>query len=142
MTDLAPSEKPLGTVMLIDDEQVDQMMYKRILKRSGLAGELISYTYAEEALDYLMHDATPSVDLILLDINMPRMTGFEFLKKAQDVLGPEFESSVVIMLTTSLNPQDRTMAESFASVKGYISKPLHLADVEGLARIVTKNRLH
>jgi CheY-like chemotaxis protein len=68
-------------------------------------------------------------DVIFLDINMPRMNGFEFLAAAQDLLGAAALPPVVMMLTTSLDPRDRVRASAFAAVKSYINKPLTEAHV-------------
>ena len=129
-------ETTLGRVMLIDDEAVDQMMYKRILTRSGRTRDVISFTYAQDALDYLVDPDSPPVDLILLDINMPRMTGFEFLEAVRERIGMAFDIPVVMMLTTSLNPRDKARAAAFEVVRAYVNKPLQTEDVEMAAGIL------
>lgn len=129
------SSGKLGRVMLIDDERVDQMMYKRILTRSQMADDIVSFMYAEEALAYLTDPDMPPVDLIFLDINMPRMTGFEFLEAVEERLGTKLQTAVVIMLTTSLNQADRERAAKFPRVKGYFNKPLDPEYLYEAARI-------
>lgn len=131
--------KKLGTIMLIDDEKVDQMLYKRILKRSGVADNYISFLYAEEALEYLANNGHQKIDAIFLDINMPRMNGFEFLEAATNRLGDLFASYVVIMLTTSLDPRDRERAKSFAVVRDFVTKPLSSQYLEKLVPAVLGN---
>ncbi len=133
-------KNPLGHVMLIDDEKIDQMMYERILKRSGMTDSVIGFTYAEDALAYLKSPDNPQVDLILLDINMPRMTGFEFLETASAELGSDLDIVVVIMLTTSLNPRDQERAASFSAVRAYVNKPLEMENLEFAASIINDLR--
>lgn len=128
------NEAPIGTVMLIDDEKADQMMYRRVLKRSGLAANYVSFQYAEEALEYLKKDDREDIDLIFLDINMPRMNGFEFLEVAVRDLGPDFAKVVVVMLTTSLDPQEREKAENTGIVREFINKPLTKEKLEYLTK--------
>ena len=126
----------IQTALLIDDEKIDQMMYRRVIERTGLVDELLSFQYAEEALDHLKASDRTPVDVIFLDINMPRMNGFEFLETATRELGPGFAKAVVIMLTTSLNPRDRERAATFPVVREYISKPLSADDVQDVAHMV------
>ena len=124
---------PIGRLLLIDDNDVDQMMYKRIIQRSGLVGETISFLYADEALEYLKREDCPHVDAVLLDVMMPRMDGFEFLEAVNTELGDSFNGIVVVMLTTSLNPDDRARAESFDSVRDFLNKPLTVQHLESIA---------
>ncbi|MEM6303869.1 MAG: response regulator [Pseudomonadota bacterium] len=126
----------IGRVMLIDDEAVDQMFYKRVLERSGLTDEILSFTYAEKALEYLCDPATEPVDLILLDINMPRMNGFEFLEAVREKIGLSFDIPIVMMLTTSLNPKDQERAASYDVVRAYVNKPLDSDDIGMAAGIL------
>lgn len=129
-------EGVLGRVMLVDDEQIDQMIYKRVLNRSGMATDIVGFVYASDALEYLADPASPKVDLILLDINMPGMNGFEFLEAASDTLGSQAEIPVVIMLTTSLSPADRARAAGFGAVKAFLNKPLEQAHLDEAADIL------
>ena len=133
MTETPPPK--IGTIMVVDDNQIDQMMYKRIIDRSGLVGHTLSFPLAEDALEYLKSDALPQPDLILLDINMPRMDGFEFLEAATAQLGPNF-CTVVVMLTTSLDPRDEQRAKQIAAVKRFLNKPLTEALLEDIATLV------
>ncbi|MEM7598900.1 MAG: response regulator [Pseudomonadota bacterium] len=128
--------KQIKTAMLIDDEEFDQRQYLRVLQRSGLVETVLQYTYAEDALAHLETHPELEVDVIFLDINMPRMNGFEFLEAATEKLGADFVKTVVVMLTTSLNPDDRTRAESYDVVRDFINKPLTIEHVERVAKLV------
>ena len=123
---------PAPTIMVIDDNKVDRMVYERVINRVGLFGQTISFAYAEDALAHL-RTTGGHVDLILLDINMPRMDGFEFLASAQDTFGDAFSAYVVIMLTTSLNPDDRDKALAFSVVRDFLNKPLTTEMLQDLA---------
>ena len=124
-------------VLVIDDNAVDLMLYRRIVRRSGHFAEVHAFHYATEALDWLEAREAPAVDAILLDVNMPRMNGFEFLAAAAERLGPRFDACVVIMLTTSLDPADVERAKSFgAVVRGYVNKPLTLEALERVVALV------
>lgn len=130
----------IKNVMLIDDEEIDQKQYRRVLKRSGLVENIVSFSYADKALEYLKANPEQTFDVILLDINMPRMNGFEFLERVTQELGPAFAHAVIIMLTTSLNPGDRERALQFDVVRDFINKPLEVEDVARAVAVLAEVR--
>ncbi|MBT8409093.1 MAG: response regulator [Alphaproteobacteria bacterium] len=115
---------PARSVVIIDDDTVDQMMYRRVISRSGLFEDVTTFTMAAEALEYFKQHPGAHVDLILLDINMPRMNGFEFLEAARASIDGGIGNPVVVMLTTSLDPRDLKRAEQFTEIQQYVPKPL------------------
>ena len=127
--------RKIESLMLIDDNKVDQMMYRRIIERSGLVESLEQFYFADEALAELEQSGRPKPNFILLDINMPRMDGFEFLERAKLTFGEDF-SPVVIMLTTSLDPNDEDRARSFNVVVDLWHKPLTEDHLKALADLV------
>jgi CheY-like chemotaxis protein len=107
-------------VLLVEDDYVDVMTVKRAMKDLNVANPLIHALNGEEALNRLKAEGNGNPCVILLDLNMPKMNGIEFLKvvKADDVL----KSIPVVVFTTSQEEQDVT--ESFKlSAAGYIVKP-------------------
>jgi len=107
-------------ILLVEDDKVDAMTVKRALKDLKVTNRLIHAVDGEEALEYLRGQGNPEPCLVLLDLNMPKMNGIEFLKivKADE----ELKKIPVVVLTTSKEEQDRI--ESFElSVGGYIVKP-------------------
>ena len=123
----------INTVMLVDDEEIDQKTYQRVLNRSGIVGEVLVFTYATDALAYLKSNPGKTIDVIFLDINMPRMNGFEFLDAATEELGDAFARMVIVMLTTSIDPKDRKRAEDNPLVRDFLDKPLTVEQVESVA---------
>lgn len=111
----------LKPILLIEDDSVDAMMVKRALKDLNVKNLLVHTLNGEEALNHLRAESNGNPCVILLDLNMPKMNGVEFLKvvKADDVL----KSIPVVVLTTSQEEQD--VFESFKlSAAGYIIKPV------------------
>ncbi len=107
-------------IMLVEDDSVDAMTVKRALKDLKVTNPLVLQTNGEEALTYLRTDDNNKPCVILLDLNMPKMNGIEFLKIAK--ADAAFRQIPVIVLTTSKD--DRDKVESFQlSVAGYIVKP-------------------
>ncbi|HEC04140.1 MAG TPA: response regulator [Phycisphaerales bacterium] len=106
-------------ILLVEDDSVDIMTVKRAIRDLEIPGELVPASDGEEALAYLREDGNMKPRLILLDLNMPKMNGTEFLKivKADDVL----RKIPVIVLTTSNSEQD--IARSFElGAAGYMVK--------------------
>lgn len=124
----------LETVLLIDDDETDHFFFNRLVKNTELIKQAICFQYADEALEYLKQTDRPKINAIFLDINMPRMNGFEFLEEAERLLPESFgEKAVVVMLTSSIAPQDKERANGFSAIKAYVNKPL---DAKGLADII------
>ena len=108
-------------ILLVEDDRVDTMTVRRALKDLKVTNQLICTTNGEEALGYLRSESNKKPCVILLDLNMPKMNGIDFLKIAKGE--EELKKIPVIVLTTSKEEQD--VAESFnLSVAGYIVKPV------------------
>ncbi|WP_243651162.1 response regulator [Rubrivivax gelatinosus] len=120
-------------VMLVDDSEADLLFTRIVLERAGGGFEVQTFEEASAALAYLRSDA-PRVDLILLDINMPGMNGFEFLDAYESLPNVRRDRSAVVMLSSSADPADRERAMRYASVAGYVTKPLDPAAAAGLRR--------
>jgi CheY-like chemotaxis protein len=106
-------------ILLVEDDRVDAMTVKRAFKDLNVANPLVHTLNGEEALNHLNTQSSNRPCIILLDLNMPKMNGLEFLKiiKAND----ELKKIPVVVVTTSHEEQD--ISESFKlSVAGYISK--------------------
>ena len=116
--------KKYETLVLIDDDSVYLMLCLRTIERSGKFKKVLSFKYADEALAYIENNPEEKIDLIFLDINMPRMSGFEFLNVATEKLKEQFRAKVVIMLTTSIDVEDIEKSKNFPNIKGYLAKPL------------------
>ena len=126
----------IGTAVIVDDEVFDQKCARRILERSGVVGEVVCFGAPADALDFLTQPGRADIDVLLLDINMPRMSGFEFLDHALAALGPAFATRVVVMLTTSFAPQDIERAARYPVIRDYFRKPLRPAHVPRLTALV------
>lgn len=116
-------------ILVVDDDVVDIMAVKRLFRRFDMNGRYALHT-AENGLDALAklrgqadESITPLPRVILLDLNMPKMNGFEFLDEIRD--DPALKHIKVIVLTTSDAPEDRTRAHD-SNVAGYIVKPIDL----------------
>ena len=115
---------PLNRVILIDDSAIDNELHRRAIERSGLAGEIVSFTHADEALAYFRLPGALPLELLFIDINMPLMDGFELLDAAIAEFGETFEASSAVMLSTSMDPYDQNRVDDYRVLRDYCVKPL------------------
>jgi CheY-like chemotaxis protein len=112
--------RTLKPVLLVEDDYVDAMTVKRAFSDLKVTNPLIHKLNGEEAMEYLRGEGGQKPCVILLDLNMPKMNGIEFLKIAKT--DDELKKIPVIVLTTSKSDEDRV--ETFGlSVAGYMIKP-------------------
>ncbi len=112
------SSKP---ILLVEDDQVDAMTVKRALKEIHVTNRLDITNNGEEALAFLRNPENAKPGIILLDLNMPKMNGIEFLKIAKK--DGDLKKIPVVVLTTSKEDQDKV--DSFnLGVAGYMIKPV------------------
>lgn len=128
----------LKQVLVIDDSDPDLLYAKIVLESAAIAEHVLPFETAVEALDFLCRPQGHDADLILLDINMPEMNGFEFLDRYERLHADHQAHAVVVMLTSSPDPRDRARAMAYASVKGYVVKPLDSLDAKGLTDLVQR----
>lgn len=108
-------------ILLVEDDLVDAMTVERALKEIHVTNTLYTVRDGEEALEFLRDPANAEPGIILLDLNMPRMNGIEFLKVAKSEEG--LKQIPVVVLTTSKDERDRV--ESFnLGIAGYMIKPV------------------
>ncbi|MES2778356.1 MAG: response regulator [Bacteroidota bacterium] len=122
-------------IMIIDDNEIDRYICKRISKTYHLAETVIEMETAMEALEYLISikeypECLP--ELVFLDINMPGMNGFEFLEAYKDLPESIKKNCIVVMLTSSTHNNDSKRVKEFSHVKGYLEKPLDEAKIRRL----------
>jgi len=117
----------LNCILLVDDDEPTNFLNKMTLEQSGCANFIRVAQGGQEALDYLEscgQDGRPRPDLIFLDVNMPAMDGWEFLEKYRMLRDGQKADIVLIMLTTSLNPDDEARTRTIPEVSGFENKPL------------------
>ncbi len=117
----------LNCILLIDDDEPTNFLHKLIIERYQCTDRVVVFQDAEMALRFLSDNSDGAYvqpDLILLDINMPGMNGWEFMAAYSKLPEEQRGHIVVMMLTTSLNPDDKQLADSIGGVEGFLSKPL------------------
>lgn len=131
--------KKINCILLVDDDESDNFFHTLAITEADICHQIKVVTDGRYALDYLINTRDPQLahefpkpDLIFLDINMPRVDGFEFLEEYEK-LEEELKTGIVIfMLTTSLNPYDRQRATKHTAIREFKNKPLTAEMLIGL----------
>jgi CheY-like chemotaxis protein len=112
---------PEQHILLVEDDDIDALTVRRTLRELGANNPLDRAVDGERALAFLRNPAQPRPGLILLDLNMPRMNGIEFVAEIKK--DPQLRIIPVVVLTTSSEEGDRIAAFN-NSVAGYMVKPV------------------
>jgi CheY-like chemotaxis protein len=132
---MTPPAKPLH-ILLVEDDQIDQMNVKRAFERNKISNPLYIAENGLEALEMLRDGRVPGDRrLILLDLNMPKMNGIEFLRNLR--ADPQLGHTPVVVLTTSNDEQDKVDAYDF-NVAGYLLKPVTFTSFVELTSALNK----
>ena len=126
--------------MLIDDDEPTNFLSNMILEEAGCTEHIQVEDSGERAINYLVKSEKltgtnknyPCPELIFLDINMPAMNGWEFLVKYNEWKMEHKGEIVIVMLTTSLDPDDEVKAKNFAAVTDFKHKPLTKEMLNGI----------
>lgn len=132
----------IDCILLVDDDRVVNLINRVTLGKRNIANSIFSVENGKEALDFIREQGAyrsnghsfPKPSVILLDLNMPVMNGWEFLEAYRTVRKEKhMEGCKLYVLTSSPNPDDISKAAAIKEVDGYFTKPLSKALVEQLA---------
>jgi CheY-like chemotaxis protein len=111
-------------ILLIDDCDADRYFFKRNLRKLDPEAKLIEFAYADEALEYLKTPGKAPVDFIFVDIDMPRLNGFQFADVYHS-LYPELKGHArLFVCSSSIDPTHRQRTEDHPDIDGFYEKPL------------------
>lgn len=118
------------SIMLIDDNAIDLFLNKKFIEAQKIAYKTFKYEYADDAFQYLKN-AMPAdwPNVILLDIHMPVMDGFEFLKLYETLPEERRKNTHIIMVSSTLNSKDNQRALENPSVTALLTKPLNMVEM-------------
>lgn len=134
----------LNCVLLVDDDFATTFINKKVIEKAEISEYIQVALNGREAIDYLCNQGKfeskkkeyPRPQLILLDINMPVMDGWEFISAFQSLNLENKEDIVIVMLSSSINPEDKIKAKFIEEISDFKRKPL---SKEILIEIITNN---
>ncbi len=113
--------------IVIDDSKLDCFIAEKIIKNTGKSESIISFQIAKDALDYIektVPDAN-SQTIVLVDIQMPIMNGFEFVEAFEKLPESITSSYVIYVISSSINDIDLNRVHNYQSVKQFLNKPIN-----------------
>jgi CheY-like chemotaxis protein len=114
----------MNHILLVDDDNVYHVVTSMLIKRLPFDVESSKAMDGREAIDLIKADLNNPPDLILLDLNMPVMNGWEFLDEIDNFKSQMSRQPVICILSSTIAPDDIERSMSYASVHSFISKPL------------------
>ena len=122
----------LNSILCIEDDAITLMLYKMVLTKASFTNEIITTTNGEEALNYInkLNEANSDgtiknvPQLIFLDLNMPVMGGWEFLEIFSSSKYAEYNHIKVIILSSTVDPDDLEKSKKYSMVIDFLSKPI------------------
>jgi len=130
--------KPIS-IMLIDDNKIDLFVHTEFIKQMNISHTIMEYAFAAEALAYLKNNPVEKwPKLILLDIHMPIMNGFDFLEQYAEFPLSFREKCKIIIVSSSLDTGDKIKSKESPYVLELIEKPMN---TEKLKKILIENNV-
>lgn len=131
----------VNSILLVDDNAATNLVHRKMITKNMITDNVFVCKTGEDAINFLNRcndesdmslKARNMPDLLLLDINMPGMSGWDFIQEYKKINFTGYEP-MIFMLTTSFNPDDRFIADGNECVQGFINKPL---TADALRRVV------
>jgi CheY-like chemotaxis protein len=130
-------------VMIVDDTKIDRFIVSRAMTKYNFAREITEFDMATNAIKFIEENQDkPEIlpQIIILDVRMPEMDGFQFLERLSTNPQALKHSCCIVMLSSSLDPADHDRAENNPVVKKFMNKPLRKENLEEIAALYHSSR--
>lgn len=122
-------------IWIVDDDAIYQIIIDKLIKKSEMFSDKSSFKNGQEAiieLNNLLNNEELLPDIILLDVNMPVMDGWEFMEEMKGVNSKINKKIAIYIVSSSITPEDKTKSKNF-EIFDYISKPISVEDIKSIA---------
>lgn len=114
-------------ICIIDDDPIYQFLTKKVIGVSNVGYGVISFKNGKEALDHFIDNLEENLpDVILLDLEMPIMDGWDFLREMEDL---NTKNTAIYIVSSSISQEDKETAKTFTKIKGHLSKPFNVEKI-------------
>lgn len=127
---IAESVMEKKKILLVDDDSIANFLIEKIVESTGLASNIYKALNGKEALRFFDGNSLKP-EIVLLDLNMPIMNGFEFLQAFNLLKFQDKENVLIILVTSSSNPSDMTKARDLG-IKYYLTKPISADTIKSI----------
>ena len=122
-------ETKYDTVLLVDDSEIDNIINEKLIISAYFARKVVTKSGGQAGLDYLkkaVEGEAPYPEIIFLDLMMPQVDGFDFLEQYEEMLkkDPKLKESKIVVLSSSISPEDIDKASTNPFVQKFVNKPL------------------
>tara|TARA_R110002051_G_scaffold71624_4_gene129351 strand:+ start:14458 stop:14862 length:405 start_codon:yes stop_codon:yes gene_type:complete len=127
--------KNITTCCIIDDDPIFIYGTKRIMREINFAENIIVYNNGQEALDglyALIKDEDSMPEIMFLDLNMPIMSGWEFLDEFKNYTSNNSKKTIIYIISSSVDPRDLERVKEYNEVTNYILKPITPYDLTNI----------
>ena len=130
-------KQKLKLILLVDDFEGANFLHEKVIREAGCAEKVHIETSGDKALQFLRTEekgSYPHPDIIFLDLNMPGMSGWEFLEEYKNLTREQRWGTLIVILTTSRNPDDEARARTKHPKTVFMNKPLLRKPLEEILR--------
>ena len=132
----------LYNICVVDDDDIYQFTISKTLKSLELAKKITVFSDGEEALNFMLdnlNNENELPDVILLDINMPIMDGFQFMSEYVKIKPKVGKNITIYMVSSSVDPVDIERAKSISEISDYIVKPIKRGELKSILEKLEEN---